>query len=96
MANEGIARVWIGWATHEDGDNPLKLLRGELTSTALTLAQSPKATIRIREVIVPLVEINIGLLEDKVGVLSILLACVSAILAWRDDSLPDDRHPLSW
>lgn len=65
-------------ATHEDGDNPLKLLRGEFTSTATLLAQRvPKTPIhRIRE-FVPLREVDIGLLEDKVGVLLKPLAHVS-------------------
>lgn len=63
--------------THEDGDNPLKLLRGELTSTITPLAQSPpKPVHRVRE-FVPLREVDISLLEDEVGVLLKPLAHVS-------------------
>lgn len=83
--------------THEDGDNPLKLLRGELTSTTTLLARRvPKTPIhRIRE-FVPLREVDIGLLEDKVGVLLKPLAHVSRIFVswWRGWLLTRRPTPL--
>ena len=94
VSHQKRGRVFETVGTHEDRDNPLKLLRGELTSTTTILAQRvPKPIRRIRE-FVPLREVDIGLLEDKVGVLLKSLADVLKIVSWwRNDCLPDGLHP---